>query len=445
MNRCLLTGLAFAAGLLFANPGPADELKIAPPREIAGADNVAQPQGAFGDGVYLIVWRRGWPGFGATADVVGRRFEARTLRPVDAEPIVICAADEAQDAPSVAFHGGKFLVAWQDLRNGADHDVRGLLIDAKTGRKVGGEISVAAGPGNQVHPAVAPTDDGFLVAWQDWRGEGRYGISARHVADDGELGNAPLTVSDYGARPAICRSGSRILICWTTGDYRGRTEAALVNVGSGQLKRHGAINTACPDGVAVAGDGAGAFMTVAARAPYPDPWGWGGPGAVVCSRILADGTTPDAGRDYGYRMTRLSERTVPNVVDAASWGKNPKSKWDAGAPGGFPGTPDGLWPRGLPAVAHAGDGCFLFAWVKGRIGSDRLTVSQYDIWMRGLNGRTLEEQVQLQQVAAGKDVDETRPSLLAGPDGECLLLHEGVSPSGRRILARLITRNVKKQ
>src|SRR5690606_14654506 len=48
----------------------------------------------------------------------------------------------------------------------------------------------------------------------------------------------------------------------------------------------------------------------------------------------------------------------------------------------FPGTPDELWPRGLPVVGHAGDGYFLFVRVKGRIASDRLTLTGDNLWMR---------------------------------------------------------------
>jgi hypothetical protein len=181
-------------------------------------------------------------------------------------------------------------------------------------------------------------------------------------------------------------------------------------------------------------------MVVSARAPYPDPWGWGGPGAVVCARVSSDGTVPERELKYGYRNTDLSERKVPNVVDAASWGDRPRSKWSAGAVGGFPGTHDGLWPRGWPAVAHAGKGLYVFAWVKGRIAQDRLTLTQYDVWLRGVDGGSLEVRLPARKAAAREGADETRPALVAGPAGELLLLYEEIDPEKpRRIVARRLT------
>jgi hypothetical protein len=191
----------------------------------------------------------------------------------------------------------------------------------------------------------------------------------------------------------------------------------------------------CPREPAVSGNQRGDFVVVAARTPYPDPWGWGGPGAVVCARVTAEGETADG--DIRYNSSVLSERKVPNVVDAASWGDQPKGPWRAGAVGGFPGTHDGLWPRGWPAVAHGGDGLYLFAWVKGRISRDRLTLSQYDVWLRGMDGGSLEVRLADRKIAYKQDADETRPALVAGPPGEVLLLYEETAADGpRRIVGR---------
>jgi YD repeat-containing protein len=61
---------------------------------------------------------------------------------------------------------------------------------------------------------------------------------------------------------------------------------------------------------------------------------------------------PEATVDYGYYMNNVCSRKAPNVVDTATWGKG--KPWAAGSPGGFPGTADGLWPNGWPAVAPDG-------------------------------------------------------------------------------------------
>ena len=133
------------------------------------------------------------------------------------------------------------------------------------------------------------------------------------------------------------------------------------------VKALGVINGPCSEAPAIAHDDAGNFMTVSAREGYPNPWGWPGPGAVLCSRVMADGSTPEANLKYGPKLSFICLRSVPNVVDGATWGKTSKS-WDSGAVGGFPGTADGLWPNGWPTVAYDGRSAYLFAWVKGTNG-----------------------------------------------------------------------------
>jgi len=217
----------------------------------------------------------------------------------------------------------------------------------------------------------------------------------------------------------------------------GRTAVALADPATGaKVKDLGIINTCCGDRPAVAHDGKDGFMTVAGRASAPDPWGWGGPGALVLSRVQADGTTPESKLNYAYRLSNLCSRSVPNVVDAAVW-KGAKT-WNAGAVGGFQGTEDGLWPTGWPAVAHDGKGTYLFAWVKGTIAKDRLNLSNLDIWLRGMDARTLEVRV-ADRKAAASAADETRPVLVNGPAGEILLLYERLqSGAPRSIEARRI-------
>jgi hypothetical protein len=411
------------------------------PQTIAEAGGVAQPAAAFGQGAYLVVWRRGWAGLGGAADILAVRLEPNTLRRVDREAIAVCTAHEAQDAPELAHHRGRFLVVWQDFRSGKDLDIVGALVEANTGRVIRKDILIARGEGNQVHPAVADTDEGFLVVWQDWRGQGQYGISSRRVSATGELlGPQPQSIADVGARPATARSAGNVLVSWVTGARRGVTSAALLSSKDGAIVQEPkTITPCCQREPAVAGDGRGNFMAASARTPYPDPWGWGGPGAVVCARVTAEGETPEG--EIRYNSSLISEREVPHVVDAASWGDQPRGPWRAGAVGGFPGTHDGLWPRGWPSVAYAGEGLYLFAWVKGRISQDRLTLSQYDVWLRGMDGRSLQVRLADRKAAGKENADETRPALVAGPAGDVVLLYEEIPAEGpRRIVARRLTR-----
>jgi hypothetical protein len=220
------------------------------------------------------------------------------------------------------------------------------------------------------------------------------------------------------------------------------TAAALGDLETGKpgavLGVKGAINPRCADGTAVAHDGQGNFMTVSARESFPNPWGWPGPGCVLFSRVLTDGSAPESKYDLGYRLNNACARTVPHVVDTATWG-NAKT-WNAGAPGGFKGTADGLWPNGHPGAAADGKGGWLFVWVKGAITPDRLNLSNFDIWLRGIDGEKLTVTVADQKIAADEDVHETRPRLTNGPAGEALLVYERSKANDKRtIAARKIT------
>jgi len=189
----------------------AGNLMIGAARVVSSGPSVAQPHAAFGDGVYLVVWQDGWTGVEATADIKGMRFKAGTLELLDKEPITICAAADAQEAPVVAFADGAFLVAWQDFRNGKDLDVRGLLIDAKTGRPRGDEIEIAVRPSSQSRPAVASDGKTFFVVWQEARGD-VHGICGTRVAAGKVLDTKPHNYADAGSSPAVAVSAGKILV-----------------------------------------------------------------------------------------------------------------------------------------------------------------------------------------------------------------------------------------
>lgn len=433
--------LAALAGLLLAlSLSAADETKVGGEQTLATGPLLAQPRAAFGAGVYLVVWQDGWSGLDATADIKALRLRPGTLQPIDQEPIRICSGPEAQESPAVAQADGVFLVVWQDFRNGKHYDIRGTLVDARTGQLRGSEILIAGRAVTQCRPSVCADGQSFLVVWQELRDRDTHAIRGVRIASSGKvLDDPPLEYAAAGSSPVVAAANGRALVAWTVKQRnQSKTAAALVDLATGQkTKDLGVINTCCGDSVAVAADGRGDFATVAARAGAPDPWGWGGPGAIVLSRALADGATPESKLDYAYRLSNLCSRKVPNVVDAAVW-KGAKT-WEAGAPGGFPGTEDGLWPTGTPAVVHDGQNSYLFAWVKGRLNSDRLNVSNQDIWLRGMDGKTLAVTQTDRPVAGDPAVDETCPVLVNGPPGEILLVYERLKPGeNRQVVARRI-------
>ena len=430
---------AFLLTLFFvqqSRSAPNHEIKVGTEKVLVSGPTVSRPTAAFGGGLYLVVWQDGWAGVGATADIKGIRLQSSTLEPLDKEPICICTAPEAQEAPAIAFADGVFLVVWQDFRNGKHYSIRGARIDAATGRLRAGELEIATRPVSQCRPCVTSNGKNFLVVWQEFRDGDNHGIRGVRLSPAGKLLDPlPHDYATSGTSPVVCSSGNRVLVAWTVKQRnQAKTAAALVDPVTGQkVKNLGTINTCCGDGLAAAGDGQGNFVTVAGRASAPDPWGWGGPGAVVLSRVQTDGSTPESKLNYAYRLSNLCSRSVPNVIDAAVW-KGAKT-WNAGAPGGFPGTEDGLWPTGSPTVAADGKGTYLFAWTKGRLSRDRLNVYDLDIWLRGMDGQTLAVRISDRKVVANSASGKAHPVLVLGPKGEILLLCESFQPSANRSIA----------
>ncbi len=438
-------GISISAGMTFflaaaafapivggrAAGGGEAEFTAGTPAVIAEGDLLARPRAAFGSGVYLVAWQEGWPGLNGTADIVAVRLEAGSLKPPDAAPIKVCGAPESQSLPAVAAGADAFLVVWQDFRNGKDYDVRGAVVDAKTGKIRVPDFEIAARPRNQARPAAAWTGRHFAVVWQEARGRDAYGIAGVRVSAEGRVLDAePILYAETGHSPTVRASAGKLLVAWSDGQTASgcmadaETGKPIKNVGA-----KGKMNTRCPNDISLADDGQGNFMAVSARESFPNPWGWPGPGAVLCSRVNADGSAPEENVNYGYYLSDVCGRRVPNVVDTATWGNT--DRWHAGAPGGFKGTADGMWPYGKPAVAWDGKGTWLFAWVKGKILPDKLNLADYEIWLRGMDAKSLAVTLKDRKLAGGVGNEAKNPAIEAGPAGEFLLVYESVQAGGK--------------
>ena len=134
-----------------------------------------EPAIAYGDGVYLVVWKSGHlapgdlrDGVKYQGDIVGCRLDS-SGRLLDKQPVVICAAKDLQERPRVAYGGGVFLVVWQDLRNGKDWDVYAARITPQ-GRLLDTDgFVVSNARHSQALPEVSWDGQNFQVVWQDFR------------------------------------------------------------------------------------------------------------------------------------------------------------------------------------------------------------------------------------------------------------------------------------
>jgi len=435
MKKCFVSVLLclVMTGLL-----EAADLEVGKERILRAKEDIGVPRAALGKGICLVVWREGWPGMGGSAQILGLRLRASTLQALDARPIQISSSLVPRDRPSVVFADGKFLVAWENFGNGKDGDIEAAFLDPESGLLTHSSLRIAAGQANQARPHACPAQNGFFIVWQEGNDRGTYQIRGRKILSSGELADPVRIYAAEGACPQVASNGNRILVSWTTGTSRGEVSASLLAATSGEVEKLlGVINSSCAEGLAVSPVGKGSFWTVAARESFPNPWGWPGPGAVTFSRVLEDGSSPEGNLDYGRRLTKLSERTVPNVVDAATWGSS--GIWNAGVPGGFPGTKDGLWPHGMPSIADDGQGNVFFAWVKGLVGKDRLSLSNFDIWVTGIDTKTLQTQFKAVRAAGEKEIDELLPFFVSVDEGRLLLVYVKV---GREIQRQLAIREL---
>lgn len=134
--------------------------------------NQVSPAVASNGNGFFVVWDDPRSGLGADAsDIYGARV-ARDGTVLDANGFAISTANVGQHAPSVAFDGKDYVVAWEDGRNDALEPgiyaarvtTLGVLVDKKG-------VALSNGPGAKRKPSIAATGDGqtLLAAWEDTR------------------------------------------------------------------------------------------------------------------------------------------------------------------------------------------------------------------------------------------------------------------------------------
>lgn len=380
------------------------------------------PSLAYGGGSYMLVWQDGYNGVGGDSNINGIRLDENG-QPIEKTPIAVCADSGNQDSAIVAFCAGKFLVTWSDFRNGNDYDVYAALLD-KDGILAKKPFVVAGGKGGQVNSSI--TSDGkntFFVTWQDHRSGKHFQVyGARISADKGEvLDTDGVLLMDKGASSSVVFGGKDYLVSIGS-------EACLVGADgklSGKaLKLWSSDKHAAPATAAAWGKMLSFYNT----SPSPDPWGWGGDGAIIGTSVLHDGTSPEfAWAKHGwYDLAKdQSDRVVKNVIEAARW-KN-HSSWPMGMPGGFKGSHDGTWPSGATAAAFNGRS-MLVVWNAANF-VDVLRIANRDIYLkRVLDSWAYVDEPRVKLVAG--PTDEVSPALCAGKTGDALLAYEYLLPAG---------------
>jgi len=444
----LLTILWFTVGVAAA--GPAEEVgpfsatpqsPVAPGCVRDGALIQATPAAAFGTKVYLVVWSDGSRMTGKeTADIYCARVEPKTGRSLDPKGIPVCRAQGLQGRPAVAFDGTNFLVVWEDLRNGTDHDVYAARVteDGKVLDPDG--FAVSKRPNNQAWPAVAFADGQYLVAWMDARQYPVYGIYFARVSTAGKVRDAdglPIDVEDAAkiakatppgetwlgdkaywwrdlasrTAPAFASNGKQCLVVYMreypfAGSGRPGLTAALVSPADGRVTKP----------VRVAGGPSPAWTGAG--------WALGGPawkGGWTPTPLLGAAFLPETPVE-----TKEAGATL-DVVAAFGGGYNVGK----GSTASFPSS-----------VAFNGTNAIVamqYAWRKrGRDRAPHFAILLVRVSTAGEFKVLDEKPIALVEAKSPQFVNH--PTMAAGPKGECLIAYELDTPVDRCAVVAQIVR-----
>lgn len=370
------------------------------------------PAVAFGGRAYLVAWREGWEGKNGGARIRAMRVgpDGKLLGKSPIELALNADRDAPQEQPRIAFCKDTFLVVWHDLRNGSDYDVLaarvsadGRLLDAKP-------IRVAGGRNNQALPDVAADGEGFLVVWQGFTEEGHafHGYALR-VGTDGKVG----TPTEVGLAPClrIAWDGTHFLVACAAAGFWGVGDVRRLDQMGRPVKDEKPFRAATRVGLfslsAVPGKG---WLLVTHRSP-PDAWGWGGPGAMRCFFVLADGKLdPSMPKEQGYPGY---DKLQPHWLDFTTKDRR-------------------QWPYGGSSSAWDGRQTVV-VWQRYEcVGEKRSMLARSDIMLSRTDG--WKRQTDAPIALAASDAEETAPVLASDGSGHLLCVYEK-EVAGRTIIA----------
>jgi hypothetical protein len=172
---------------------------------------------------------------------------------LDPAGIPITVALRNQTAPAVASGGGGSLVVWVDESEvpSTRADIVGAIV-APDGSFT--SFDICRGADDQFNPEVAwdPTNNTFVVTWEDFRNGSHFNIFATRVLPDGSVPDGcGVTVSGAAGdqrSPEIATAGSQLLIVWE--DYRSDPGGDIRGT---RITAAGAIAVLTPAGTVIAG------------------------------------------------------------------------------------------------------------------------------------------------------------------------------------------------
>jgi hypothetical protein len=211
----------------------------------SATDNQRDPSVSFDGTNYLVVWTDRRSG---STDIYGARVEPSGVV-LDVGGLAISGAAGSQAEPTIAFNGKDYLVAWEDSRNGS-WDVYGARVDTSGFVRDTADISISSEAGDQSSPAAAFDSVNFMVVWEDRRSGSGWDIYGARIDTSGSVLDASgIAVSEAASdqlHPALAFSEMGYLVAWDDG-RNGHSS----DIYAARLAISGALLD--PDGVLVSG------------------------------------------------------------------------------------------------------------------------------------------------------------------------------------------------
>jgi hypothetical protein len=226
---------------------------------------------------------------------------------IDTNGLAISTPTNSLYRPAVAGGATNYLVVWEAYDLGGN-DIYGARLSAEGTVLDPDGLQISHGGNLQTRPVVTATSDGFLVAWQDYRGSGTNSFGAAvygtRVGGDGtvlDLEAIPLGTSPGGeTSPAIAARGHEALALWQ--DFRNNPDTVLSDIYGTRLD----LNSN-----ALVGSGFAANRTVNAQwHPAVAPCGTN---LLVVWADNRNGTSPGS-RIYGARLTPDGTNLDPTAI-----------------------------------------------------------------------------------------------------------------------------------
>lgn len=173
------------------------------------------PAVAAGAGGFLLVWQDHQR---TPSDIHGARVDA-TGKLLDPTGFVISDASGGQLAPTVAFDGTNFLVAWADGRHAGNGAIYAARVSGAGAVLEPSGILVSRGSLPKSLPSVAHNGTSYLIVWEEMRTSTNSDIYAARVNNAGTVLDASARIisssTAHQTEPVVAAGGGQFLVAWS--------------------------------------------------------------------------------------------------------------------------------------------------------------------------------------------------------------------------------------